>query len=84
MVFLREMSRGRTMPATSSTRTSLLTRTSCEPEISTLPLGSTSVTTAATERLSDSLRSIEPWPLVSVPERMPVSAVAVSLSPEMP
>ena len=43
------MSDGRTMPAMVRIRSSALTRTSCEPLIIRLPLGSTSVTTAATD-----------------------------------
>ena len=54
------------MPAMVSTRTSWLTRTSCEPLISRLPSGSTSVTTAAIDRWSFSERSMVPSPLALV------------------
>ena len=60
------MSRGRTTPATLSTRTSKLTRTSWVPLITRLPFGSTSVTTAATSSSMLSERVIAPSPFVDV------------------
>ncbi|OJU36750.1 MAG: hypothetical protein BGN94_20415 [Rhizobiales bacterium 68-8] len=62
------MSDGRTMPAIVRMRSSALTRTSCEPAITRLPLGSTSVTTAATSRSMLSDRSVAPDPVVEVDE----------------
>ena len=64
MVLSLSMSSGRTMPATINSRTSKLTRTSCLPSITRLPLGSTCVTTPATLVESSSLRSTEPLPSV--------------------
>ncbi len=53
-----EMSRGRMMPATLSSRTSKFTRTSWLPLTMRLPFGSTPVTTAAIQKL-DFLRSVD-------------------------
>ncbi|MNQ70656.1 hypothetical protein D3C85_853000 [compost metagenome] len=62
MVLAEEMSSGRTMPATVSSRTSRLVRTSCRPWMTMLPLGMTAVTTAATVRLTRSERLTLPEP----------------------
>jgi hypothetical protein len=53
---------GRTMPATVSSRTSRLVRTSCRPWITRLPLAMTPVTTAAMVRLTFSDRLTAPEP----------------------
>src|ERR1700694_2243112 len=62
MVLSLWMSSGRTMPATTSSRISKLTRTSCLPSMTRLPFGKTCVTTAATLVKSDSVRVTEPLP----------------------
>ncbi len=62
MVLAEEMSSGRTMPLTVSSRSSLLVFTSWLPWMSRLPLGSTPVTTAATVRVICSWRFTVPVP----------------------
>ena len=68
MVLSVAMSRGRTTPATLSTRSSKFTRTSWVPLMTRLPFGRTSETTAATSSSMLSERVIAPAPLVDVPE----------------
>ena len=68
MVLSLWMSSGRTMPATISSRISKLTRSSCLPSTTRLPLGSTCVTTAATLVCTASWRLIEPLPSLDAVE----------------
>ena len=62
------MSIGRTMPPMFKTLSSALTRTSCEPWITRLPLPRTSTTTAATESSRSSERLVSPSPAEAVDE----------------
>ena len=62
------MSSGRTTPATASSRSSKLTRTSWRPSMTRLPLGSTPVTTAATLVSSTSERRTDPAPCEELSE----------------
>jgi hypothetical protein len=58
------MSSGRTMPATVTSRISKLTRTSCRPWITRLPLGSVCVMTAARFIRISSARLTPPLPML--------------------
>ncbi len=75
------MSEGRTMPAIVRMRSSALTRTSCEPVMTRLPLGNTLVTTAATCRSMLSDRAVAPAPFEDVPVPSVASALAALPTP---
>ena len=81
MVFCAPMSDGLTMPAMVRMRSSALTRTSWVPLIIRLPLGSTSVTTAATDRSMFSERVVAPLPWLSVFDEMSPSMLALEPVP---
>src|SRR5918993_447975 len=69
MVLSLAMSCGRITPCTESSRNSALTRTSCRPLTTRLPLGSTCVTVAARRSVTVSPRFTVPLPsLVWPPE----------------